>query len=284
MRVSNHSVKFSVLIPVYIRERADLLDRCLQSIRAQTRRPDEIIIVKDGPVTEVIEETIGSWSRELPIRSEALEKQHGLGVALDRGLKACSFDLVARMDADDVCRASRFETQVARFNESEDLAVLGSHIEEFDIETGTTIGVRTVPVDSSDISASAWKRNPFNHMTVMFRKSTILSVGGYRSVPGFEDYDLWLRVIQAGHAIGNVDAVLVDAGVGTGMVARRRGGTYAKKEVDFLKRQYDEGRFNWRQHAAAITMRLPVRYLPGGAVRIIYRLSRQFLFRTKGVR
>ena len=81
------------------------------------------------------------------------------------------------------------------------------------------------------------KRNAFNHMAVMFKKSAILESGGYQVVPYFEDYDLWVRVVQCGFQVANIPEKLVKARIGNDMIGRRHGISYAKHEVSFLKRQ-----------------------------------------------
>ena len=102
-------MKFSVLMSVYQRESPEFLRQSLDSLAAQTIQADEVVIVKDGPVGAEIAAVIDSHSRKLPIVTLQLEKNAGLGPALNAGLSRCAGDLVARMDSDDICLPDRFE-------------------------------------------------------------------------------------------------------------------------------------------------------------------------------
>ena len=136
-----------------------------------------------------------------------LPKNVGLGNALKFGVEKARFDLIARMDSDDVSRPYRFECQVQEFLRDESLVLLGGVIQEFSDNLPSLL--RQVPKDDLDIKKSVFMRNPFNHMTVMFRKSAILNVGGYINMPYYEDYYLWFRLLRSGVKVKNTDNVLV---------------------------------------------------------------------------
>ena len=106
--------KFSVLMSLYIKEKPEYLRECIESILCQTVLPDEIVIVKDGPLTEELEQVLEEYISKNPTLYTIvpLGKNVGLGLALAEGMHWCRNELVARMDTDDVCRNDRFEKQL----------------------------------------------------------------------------------------------------------------------------------------------------------------------------
>ena len=104
------------------------------------------------------------------------------------GLSACDCELVARMDSDDIALPLRMEHQLAAMNADPGLSVVGGQIAEFTGTMGNIQGYRMVPVSPEKIRQSAARRNPMNHMTVLFRKADVLTAGGYQDLKGFEDY------------------------------------------------------------------------------------------------
>jgi glycosyltransferase involved in cell wall biosynthesis len=124
-----------------------------------------------------------------------LEKNMGLGNALNQGIKICSNELIARMDADDISTSNRFELQVNRFLSNPKLILLGGQIQEFKEIPFDSKSKRIVPSDFASIKIFAKLRSPFNHPTVMFKKSNILSIGGYRTLSRKEDLELFLRIV-----------------------------------------------------------------------------------------
>ncbi|EMK5833536.1 glycosyltransferase, partial [Citrobacter sedlakii] len=123
---------FSVLMSLYIREKAENLHHCLQSLYNQTLHADEIVLVYDGPISEDLENVVNHWMTYLPINIVKLKENVGLGQALNCGLAQCKHDIVARMDTDDICHSDRFMKQIDFLSNNKDVAILGSYIEEFD--------------------------------------------------------------------------------------------------------------------------------------------------------
>ena len=125
-------MKFSVLLSVYRKEQPAYLRQSLDSIFTQTLLPDEVVLVKDGPLTDALDEVAEDYCRKYPvIRVVPLSENQGLGRALNEGLKHCSYDLVARMDTDDVAKPERFEKQIAVFCAHPEMDVVGAWIDEF---------------------------------------------------------------------------------------------------------------------------------------------------------
>lgn len=222
--------KFSVLMSVYAKENPEFFELALASnMRGQTLSPDEFVLVCDGPLTAGLDAVVARYEADFPGIFKVYRKEHGgLGKALTFGLGKCSYELVARADSDDVSVPRRFESQVRFMMENPDIAVVGGHIEEFESDPDCPFRMKRNPVTPDSACAKARIHNPLNHMTVMFRRGVILSLGSYRDVPYVEDYDLWVRALVAGYSISNIDDVLVKARVGNGMVARRS----SKKQIE----------------------------------------------------
>ena len=150
----------------------------------------------------------------------------GLGRALEIGVKACSHDLIARADTDDINTPQRFERQVQMFQEHPELDLVGSSIAEFYDHPEQVKFIKLAPVTHQDILAMAKRRNPLNHMTVMFRKQAVLDAGNYQHLFFLEDYYLWVRMLQAGSRMANIAEPLVHMRTGEGMYARRSNRRY----------------------------------------------------------
>lgn len=261
----------SCLMPFYAKDSVVHARIALESVLSQTRPPDELVLVKDGPLPDELDSLLAEYSLRISARLVPLASNQGLGIALRTGLEACSRDLVVRMDADDVARPHRFELQENLMRANPGLAVLGGAIEEFNEHAGDLGRQRHLPLVDSEIRHSARTRNPFNHMTVSLRRQAALAAGSYRHRPGFEDYDLWLRILALpSWEVANVDEVLVDARIGNGMVSRRRGWRYMQSEVEFLRACCRESLIRRRDLWRSVLMRAPLRLLPGHVLGWIY--------------
>lgn len=225
-------MKFSVLMSLYFKEKAEYLELCLNSLYEQTVIPDDIVIVFDGPVGKCLERVIIKWQEKLPINIVRLAKNVGLGKALNIGIQHCKHNLIARMDTDDICEKYRFKIQLDRFYENNNLSLLGGYVTEFD---GKTTASKKVPLDFYTIKKVALYRNPFNHMSVMFKRDIIEAVGGYKDHHFMEDYNLWIRLIAKDYICENLDISLVKARVGRDMVKRRLGLRYVSSEFLLMR-------------------------------------------------
>ena len=231
--------KFSVLLSVYKAEDPVFLEECLGSIFDNSLIPDEVVIVEDGPLTDKLYKKLDFFSEKYKgiIKRVQIEHNVGLGQALAIGLKACSYNLIARMDTDDICISNRFELQIKEFQKDNDLVLVGSYIKEFEDDPQQTNLIRKVPLSQEEIFKFAKKRNPFNHVTVMFKKDKVLEVGNYRKVMdiGYEDYDLWVRILKAGFKVKNIDIPTVKVRTGKDMLKRRGDKKRLKTALYFRK-------------------------------------------------
>ena len=213
----------------------------MESVFNQSVVSNDIVIVFDGPLTIELENVIQMYKDRFPtiIKIIRLEKNQGLGNALNIGLKYCENDLVARMDTDDIAKRCRCEKQLAFMNSNPMISIVGSNISEFINCPDEVVSYRKVPERNDDIIRFAHKRNPFNHMTVMFRKKVIESVGGYMDMPLAEDYYLWVRLLQKGYMGANIQENLVYARIGNNMIKKRGGVSYARKIYKLRKKMYN---------------------------------------------
>ncbi|MGI6510325.1 MAG: glycosyltransferase [Erysipelotrichaceae bacterium] len=228
--------KFSVLMSLYIKEKPEYFDECMKSVIHQTVLPTEVVIVLDGPITEKLQQRVDYYLEKYPdlIRTVPLKENQGLGKALAIGVPECKYDLIARMDTDDICRDDRFEKQLLEFEKNPDLDICGSHIAEFSETVDKIKGKRLVPLEHEDIVKYQKRRDGFNHVTVMFKKESVLKAGNYQHALLMEDSLLWANMFLNGCIGKNIDDCLVYVRAGDEMIERRGGFSY------FLK--YKEGR------------------------------------------
>lgn len=264
---------YSILLSIYSKENPDYLHQALQSVFAQSLLTNQVVLVKDGPLTKALDDVIRYWNAKYPVIFEivTLTSNRGLGIALSRGLAVCSNELVARVDSDDINMPERMEMQTVYLSENKDVDVVGSQINEFEGDPEIVRSVRRVPVNFEKIKKKARFRNPMNHMTVMFKKSSLLSVGGYIDFPWFEDYYLWARLLINGYKLVNLDKTLVRARTGKEMIRRRRGLNYLRQEC-YLQRKFLEiGFINIPIFIFNILTRTSIRMLPERILTLFYK-------------
>ncbi|MBY4954710.1 glycosyltransferase [Streptococcus suis] len=203
-------MKYSVLMTVYKNDNADYFYIALNSMVQQTIKPDEIVIVKDGPIPNLLEQVIVNVQNSCDIYFNEIQLPNnvGLGEALNAGLKECRNDLIARMDADDYSLPQRCELQLREFEKDSTLDIIGSSVEEFISELDNIVGRRIVPTTHDEIYKFAKKRDPFNHPTVMYRKSFLDKIGGYSDYRKNQDTDLWIRMLESGAKTKNLDEIV----------------------------------------------------------------------------
>lgn len=257
--------KFSVLMSLYIKEKAEYFDECMQSMLNQTVLPAEIVIVFDGPISDELRKTVERYRTENPgwIKTVENEKNKGLGLALADGVPACTYELIARMDTDDIARADRFEKQLEMFMNDSELDVCGSHIIEFEGQIDNILSKRDVPIKYKEIAEYQKQRSAFNHMTVMYKKSTVLRAGNYEHCPLMEDDMMWIRMLIAGAKCANVDDYLVYARTGNAMIERRGGWAYYKKYKSGRKKILDTGYISKWDYFYTIIIQFVVALMPG---------------------
>lgn len=268
---------FSVLMSLYHAELPEYLDVCLNSLMKQTCLANEIVIVFDGPLTQELYSVIENWSERLPISVVKLEKNVGLGRALNIGLSHCSYELVARMDTDDIALPARFEKQLELFASDPELDICGSSINEFHYTPEVIESSRVPPLKHEDILSRCATKNPFNHMTVMYKKTSVVRSGSYQDLPWMEDWYLWLRMLSRGCKGKNIAESLVLARSGLAMMARRSGIKYIRSEWELTRRKVALGFTSWPRAIVIFLGRSIPRILPTSVLLKLYSHSRKTL-------
>lgn len=223
-------MQFSVLMSVYCKDNPIWLREAVDSVMNNTIKPNEILIGIDGSITEKLTNTL----KELVIKYRNIklvrfEENRGRGAVLADTLPMVKYPLVAIMDSDDICCNNRFEKQLDLFNKNNNLDIVGSYIEEFDGQISKTIAIRKIPLSQKDIINFIKFRSPFNHVTVMFKKESIVNIGGYSSVMRFaQDYHLWIRAVANKLNMINISDILVKVRINSKMFGRRGGYKYFK--------------------------------------------------------
>lgn len=263
--------KYSVLISVYKKEAPDYLKLSLDSMINQTIPPQEIVLVEDGPLTFELSKMIDGYKRKYKDKFKVvvLERNIGLANALNEGLKECSFNIVARMDSDDISRKDRMEKQLKAMD-TWGVDIVGGTVEEFEKNTDNISSIRQLPEMHEDIQKFAKRRNPFNHPTVVFKKDIVIKNGMYVDYPYFEDYNLWATMLQNGAKGYNIPDPVLYMRAGRDMFGRRGGLAYAKHLWNFKKHLKDIGFLSNGQFIVSASCHVIVSLLPNKLRRFVY--------------
>jgi glycosyltransferase involved in cell wall biosynthesis len=275
------STPFSLLMPVYGGDRPEFVRRAFTStVQEQQRRPAEVVLVQDGPVSSALAACLDALclSSPVPVRRVELPDNVGLARALEAGLAACSHEVVARMDADDISLPNRFALQLPEIESGADL--VGSALLEFGVDEHDVVGRRTPPVSPDVIARTARLHDPFNHPTVVYRRSAVAAAGGYEDLPLMEDYWLFARMIAAGARVVNRAEPLVLYRVGAGAYDRRGGRALLRAELALQGLFLRSGFTTRRQFVRNVAMRGTYRLVPAAVRKLAYRI----LVATRGER
>lgn len=274
--VEKSTPPFSVLMPVYHGDAPAYVAEALDSVLQQSLPADEVVVVQDGPVPEALAEVLNAYVERYPeINLVPLKENQGLSSALNAGIEAAKHDWLARMDADDICAPDRFEKQMAYIaaNNNPKLALLGSWISEYDEQMEKKVGVRKLPATHAEIMAYARWRCPFNHMTVMYKKTALQALGMYKNYGAVgDDYELWARFLMHGYITANIQESLVKARTGADFFSnRRRGIKYFKHELKEINDLYALGLLKPMHYAFHFVVKAIVRLSPTPLVKLFYK-------------
>lgn len=225
---------FSVLISVYSNDDPVMFDAALSSIFDNSLVPSQVVLAVDGPICNSLDAVIDRFSSKSTMQVVRLPENVGLAVALNEGLRYVTNRWTFRCDSDDVNLPDRFLTQLKYVMANPGCVLLGGYILEVDRE-GVEIARRTVPLGDACIKKSISRRNPFNHMTILFDSVVVKQLGGYPLLSLREDYALWIIFVSSGYSVANVSDVLVRATAGVDMYKRRGGLRYALGEIDLQR-------------------------------------------------
>ncbi len=237
-------MKYTVLMAVYKKEKAEYLNLAIKSMLEQTVTPDEFIIVEDGILTKDLYKVIGYYKKSFPnlFKIISLKKNKGLGPALAIGIQNSKNELIARMDSDDFSVNTRCEKQLSKFKENPDLGIVGTYEVEFIGNINNEISVHRVPEKYEEINKFMRRRCALLHPTVMYKKSIVQSCGNYHSVYLYEDYDLFSRMVFENNIKSyNIQEKLYYIRISEDFFKRRGGTNYLKTVVKFKWNQYRKG-------------------------------------------
>ncbi len=264
--------EFSVLLPVYRGDDAAFLRRAFDSATVeQELRPDEVVLVRDGPVgPEVAAEIESIRARSVvPVTFVPLDENVGLARALEAGLARCAHEVVARADADDVSLPGRFAAQLPVVAEGADL--VGTALVEFEDDEDVLGALRVLPTDPDEIARYARFADPFNHPTVVYRRAAVAAAGGYQDLHLMEDYLLFARMIAAGARVANLAEPLVKYRTGAGSYARRGGRALLRSEISLQVALRRDGFTSVPQAVRNVVLRGGYRLVPEAVRRMAYR-------------
>ena len=225
---------FSVLISIYCKENPSWFHAALNSVFAQTVLPSEIVLVEDGPLTQELYAVIDEYKAKYPIFNIVKnERNLGLGLALRRGVKFCSNEIIARMDTDDIIPKELFEKELVAIEKGYDVVSCWSMLFEGSLEN--QIALKTRPENHEDIVKLAHKRSPICHAGCMMRKSALMKAGNYEDCHYYEDYQLWVKMIKAGARFYNIQEVLYYIRTYQELIARKGGWKYVSHEISVFR-------------------------------------------------
>jgi len=230
-------MKYSVLMSVYYKEKPEYLKASIDSMIKQTIKPDQIVLIKDGPLTEALDDVIREYEDNPIVDVVELKENVGLGKALNIGLEKCRNKIVARMDTDDISIPDRCEKQLLILNQNKDVSVIGTGVAEFIGDPSNIVAYKKVYKEHEDIKRQMKYRNPMNHPSVMYRKEDVILAGSYKHWFLNEDYYLWIRMLQKGYKFSNINEPLVLMRITDETYLRRGGWKYfitQKKLFDYM--------------------------------------------------
>ena len=267
----SENLKFSVLLSVYSKEKRKNLELSLKSIYDdQILKPDEIVLVEDGPLTEELYAEINHQLDRLKgiLKIVKLEKNSGLGNALKEGVLHCTYEWIARMDTDDIAYPNRFEKQIRFLEKNKDIDVLGSYMSEF--STSITEILFTKDAPTVNLEEYMKYRDPVNHPSVVFRKKKVLEAGNYKEIFLNEDTYLWVRMIAKGAKFANIPEPLVYFRINNDTYRRRGGWKYVKAEWKIQKELLRFGITNKFEFTKNVILKTSVRLMPNFVRKFIY--------------
>lgn len=270
-----HCAEFSLLMAVYEKDSPEYLDEAMASIwDNQELRPMQIVLVKDGKLTDELDKVIAIWSNKLGeiLTIVTIEQNVGLGSALNKGLTACKFELIARMDADDVSLPHRFKEQIRYMLDNPEIVASSGVIDLWNESMNLKTGSRKVPTGIKNVLHFSKRRSPLNHPATVFRRSPIIDVGGYPPLRKAQDHALWSLLVIHGYRLDNLPIVLVNMRCGKDLF-KRRGVQQLKNEYALLNYQRSIGFISFIDYCINLGIKAFLRLSPLWCRKLLYRLA-----------
>lgn len=269
---------YSVLMPLWYKEKPEFLRASIESMAKQTIPPSEFVLVQDHETSDELVGIIKENTAGIPVKYVDVYELfgQGLGAILARGLEECTYDLIARMDSDDIAFPDRCEKQLSIFEKNHDLAIVGGIIAEF-IDTPREItSYRIVPEKHEDIVKFAKYRSPFNHPSVMFRKSVIIDIGNYnKTYKKYEDSELWFRLLNNGYKSYNIPELLVYYRTDKYLIKKRSEKEHYRHIIKLKKEMKEANFINWFEYQISVNINRFFHYSPYIVKKLIFLLLRK---------
>ncbi len=264
---------YSVLMTVYRGDNPSYVKTSIESIIKQTYQSDDFLIVEDGPLLEALEQVICSYeANHQEIHVLRLSQNVGLGKALNEGLPLCKNELIARMDSDDISMPDRCEKQVKAFMDDPELDIVGCPVKEFVGTPDNVVGQRLVPLDNKAIHKYVRRRDPFNHPTVMYRKSKVMEYGSYGDYRKNQDTDLWIKLLSKGGCKAiNIDEFLLMFRFDEGTFRKRKSWTNTKTLINIRWKAFKNQYCSFVDFLVVSGAQLAIYVMPSGLQRFIYQ-------------
>ena len=265
--------KYSVLMSVYYKEKPQWLQYSIDSMLNQTVKPSEFVLVEDGPLTKELDEVINSFVKKNKdlFNIIKLEKNVGLGPALQKGINECKNEFIARMDSDDYSVPTRIERQFKIFEKYPELDLVGTNVDEFEGSIENVNCHVILPEFQKDIYKFSKRRCPFRHPTLLYKKSAVLKAGNYRKFYLCEDYDLYVRMLRSGCKCYNIQEPLVFMRIGKDFYKRRGGWKYMNTILRFKNEQLRNGYFSFSDYIKSTIPHIIVCLMPNNLRDYVYR-------------
>lgn len=271
MNKGKERMDYSVLLTVFKSDNPEYFRLSLESMINQTLPSNDIVVVKDGPVPDAIQDVIDDLQQSNPqIHPLQLQSNMGLGLALNEGLKICRNELVARMDSDDISMPTRCEKQIAMFDADPTLDIVGCPVKEFVGTPDNVVGKRDVPLDNDAIHKFNKRRDPFNHPTVMYRKSKVLKYGPYGNYRKNQDTDLWIKLLSNGCRAANHPEYLLMFRFDEGTYKKRKSWVNTKLLIEIRKKAWKNGYCSFFDYLFVACAQLCIYVLPTGFQKFVY--------------
>lgn len=261
--------KYSVLMSLYKNENPRYLRTAIDSMLNQTIKPNEIVLVEDGPLTKELYSVLDDYGSA--IKRIVNRENLGLGLALNQGLIKCNNELVARMDTDDCSKADRCEKQLQLFAQKPYLTIVGTYVDEFVGNKTNIVSTRKVPISSDEIYEFAKRRSAFNHPTVMYKKSKVLEQGGYADLKRNQDVDLFGRMLFAGNKGENIDEALLWFRADDELAKRRKSWKNTWSYIVTIKKFWKMGYSSFIDYLTVLVAQTGVYFMPIKLQQKVYR-------------
>lgn len=259
---------YSILMSVYAGEKPEYFIQCLDSMLSQTVPANQFVLVKNGPLTPELDAIVEKYDKENPGLFTFVEHEvnQPLGVSLDSGIAVCTNELVARMDSDNIAVKNRCELLLKQFEQDPDLGIVGAYSKAFygdDINNTRTF--RKVPCTNEEICKFVKRRSPFNHSTIMFRKSEVIRCGGYGTSRRKEDFDLFSRMFNMGCKGKNIPEFVMHVRANDASFKRKKSWMYCSDYIEVMHRNWKAGYCSFWDYAVVSVYQLLLFVLPVSA-------------------